>query len=151
MKKIIIILILLYIAGHLLNAFTESSVTDEQSAERIINAEKEQERLSIERTERAAVMPINNLETTFNFNFDRSTLAFYLAVTVKNENAFAVGDIFIRCTTYGETNTALNRLDYTVRRVIPASETLILERINMGFANSQTLRANCRVVAVSRA
>lgn len=70
--------------------------------------------------------------------------------TIKNDNDFPVGDIMFRCTTYGETNTALNRLDYTVRSVLPPGDSLQLEEINMGFADPQTSRASCRTVTVTQ-
>lgn len=87
--------------------------------------------------------------TLENVSFSLESNVFLLNTLVKNDNQFPVGDILVRCTTYGQTNTALSRLDYTVRQIVAAGESLELSQLNMGFADSQSSRASCRVVAVN--
>ena len=65
---------------------------------------------------------------------------------IRNDNDFPVGDILVTCTTYGQTNTALSRVSYTFRNIIPARGDVALTDVNFGNVDSQSSRVMCRIV-----
>lgn len=70
--------------------------------------------------------------------------------TIKNDNPFPVKDVFVRCSFYGNSGTALGQADKTIYEVIAAKKSRTFREVNLGFIHSQSARASCRVVYVER-
>lgn len=69
--------------------------------------------------------------------------------TVQNGNEFAIKDIAIRCEFSGKSGTVVSRADTTIYDTVAGRKNRTFRKVNMGFVNSQSASATCRVVAVN--
>lgn len=70
---------------------------------------------------------------------------------ISNDNDIAVKDIEILCRTSGRSGTELSSASHTIYDIIAPHKTRTFTDINMGFVDSQSARAGCDVVSVSKA
>jgi hypothetical protein len=70
--------------------------------------------------------------------------------TIKNDNTFQVKDVAIRCDFYANSGTSLSRADATIYEVVAAKKSRTFREVNLGFIHSQSSKASCRVISVSR-
>ncbi len=87
---------------------------------------------------------------TLDFNwskggFDAVMIANF---TIKSTLQFQVRDIEIACTTAGASGTNLSATTKTIYDVVPAKATKRFSDVNMGFINTQSASANCRILSV---
>ena len=64
---------------------------------------------------------------------------------IANTSSLTVKDLEFRCDLFGDSGTRLSSATTTVFQVFNAGKTKSLKEVNMGFINSQTARASCKV------
>lgn len=67
--------------------------------------------------------------------------------TIVNPLSFAVKDVGVQCEVYGESGTRLGIRDEKVFRVVKSRSKERISKLNMGFVNGQSARANCSIVS----
>src|SRR5260221_4725764 len=71
-------------------------------------------------------------------------------VTIDNGNDFPVKDIDVRCEFSRKSGTQLSTSQRTIFDTIPAQAKRTFKDVNMGFINSQSAKASCRVATAKR-
>lgn len=70
--------------------------------------------------------------------------------TIKNDNAFPVKDVHVRCSFYGNSGTQVSSSDATIFEVVGAKKSRTFKEVNLGFIHPQSTKASCRVIDVGR-
>ncbi len=68
--------------------------------------------------------------------------------TITNNSKYNVKDIFIDCTCYGASATALNRPKNNIYQQVTAGQTITVRDMNMGFINQQVTSVICYIVGI---
>lgn len=74
-----------------------------------------------------------------------------MSVTIKNSNAFTVKDITISCRFAAKSGTELSDARHTIYDTIKPKSAKSFRKLNVGFINSQSARAGCRILSALRA
>jgi hypothetical protein len=87
---------------------------------------------------------------TLDFNWSRGGFDNVMVgnFTIKSTLQFDVHDIVIACETSGASGTKLSSASQVIYDVVPAKATKRFSNVNLGFINSQSVNANCRLVSV---
>lgn len=67
---------------------------------------------------------------------------------IKNNNAFAVKDITIKCTHSGKSGTEIDSNSRTIYETINAKKKRTIRDFNMGFINTQAASTRCQITGV---
>ncbi|MEE2002427.1 hypothetical protein QWY20_13265 [Alkalimonas sp. MEB108] len=87
-----------------------------------------------------------NLKLESSWRLNGFGNVFMLSGTIENKNPTRAADVMVRCTTYGQTNSALNRVSHIFRVYIEPDQVYSFKDVNMGIVDKQSQRANCRIL-----
>jgi hypothetical protein len=66
--------------------------------------------------------------------------------SIRNDNAFDVKDVVIRCEFDGASGTKIGELRSTIYQVVKARSSKRMEDFNLGTVHSQVARGGCDVI-----
>jgi 5-keto 4-deoxyuronate isomerase len=77
--------------------------------------------------------------------FDNIMMATFV---IRNNNAFAVKDITIKCTHSAESGTEIDSNSRTIYEIIQPKKKRTIRDFNMGFIHNQAKRSRCQITGV---
>ncbi len=89
---------------------------------------------------------IDNQEVkSFTWHLGGFNTVMLINAKINNKSSVAVKDLTLECQTFSKSGTLLSRTSKVIYELIPAGKSIRVKEFSMGFVNSQSSKAYCKV------